>query len=51
VVFRSVGWNSSAKLGRFNAPLDFFSNQIGDFGKNGRVRMRGIAGISPDSRV
>ena len=51
MVFRSAGRNSSAKLGRFNVPLDFFSCQIGDSGRNGRVRMRGIAGISPDSSV
>ena len=40
-----------AKLGRFKVPLDFFSCQIGDSGKNGRARMSGIAGISPDSSV
>jgi hypothetical protein len=38
-------------LGRFNVPLDFFSRQIGDSGKNGRTRINGIAGISPDNSV
>ena len=32
-------------LGRFSVPACFFSAQIGDSGRNGRIRINGIAGI------
>src|SRR5438876_324840 len=33
VVLRNWGWNSSAKLGRRNVPLVFFSCQMGESGR------------------
>src|SRR5688572_17386775 len=47
VVLRSSGLNSSAMLGRFNVPAAFFIAHLGDSGRKGRIRMRGIAGINP----
>jgi len=51
VVLRNTGRNSSAKLGRFNVPAFFFSAHAGDSGRNGRMMMRGRAGMTPESSV
>ena len=41
----------AATLGRFKVPSVFFFCQVGDSGKNGRMMIRGIAGITPDISV
>ena len=51
VVSRNAGWKSSVRLGRFNVPLDFFSCQAGDSGKNGLMIISGIAGMIPEIKV
>ena len=51
VVRRSAGANSSAKLGRCSVPAAFFGCHTGDSGRNGRIRISGIAGITPDISV
>ena len=51
VVLRKRGLNSSAKLGRLSVPASFFTFQVGDSGRNGRITMRGIAGMIPDINV
>ena len=51
VVRLNCGVNSSPKLGRFSVPAFFFSSQTGDSGRNGRITISGIAGISPDINV
>ena len=38
-------------LGRFSVPAAFFCCQIGDSGRNGRMRISGMAGITPDINV
>ena len=45
VVRRSSGENSAAMLGRLSVPALFFCCQIGDSGRNGRIRISGIAGM------
>ena len=51
VVRRSSGANSAAMLGRLSVPDAFFCCQIGDSGRNGRMTISGIAGITPDMTV
>ena len=51
VVVRNCGWKSSPKLGRLSVPAVFFSRQVGDSGRNGRMRISGIAGMTPDISV
>ena len=51
VVCANRGWNSSPKLGRFSVPASFFSRHAGDSGRNGRIRISGIAGMTPDISV
>ena len=51
VVRRNCGWNSSAKLGRCRVPARFFSCHAGDSGRNGRMSISGIAGMTPDISV
>ena len=51
VVRRSAGENSSPRLGRRSVPAARFSAHTGDSGRNGRIRMSGIAGINPDISV
>ena len=40
-----------AMLGRLSVPACFFCCQIGDSGRNGRMTISGIAGITPDISV
>ena len=51
VVRRNCGANSSPMLGRLSVPAAFFSRQTGDSGRNGRMTISGIAGITPDISV
>ena len=51
VVRRSSGEKSAAMLGRLSVPAAFFCCQAGDSGRNGRMRISGIAGITPDMSV
>jgi len=51
VVRRRAGLKSSAMLGRFSVPAALRSRQIGDSGRNGRMRISGIAGMIPDMSV
>ena len=51
VVRRSSGENSAAMLGRLSVPASRFCAQTGDSGRNGRMRISGIAGIRPDISV
>ena len=44
VVRRRLGAKSAAMLGRFSVPAVFLCCQIGDSGRNGRMRMRGLPG-------
>ena len=46
-----AGENNSATLGRFSVPAAFRCAQTGDSGINGRMRMSGMAGITPESSV
>ena len=48
VVRRNSGENSSAKLGRLSVPASRFCCHTGDSGRKGRMRINGMAGISPD---
>ena len=47
VVRRYSGENNSQMLGRLSVPAAFFACHLGDSGKNGRITISGIAGISP----
>ena len=47
VVRRNSGENSSPMLGRCSVPAAFFAAHLGDSGRNGRMMISGIAGISP----
>ena len=38
-------------LGRFSVPAIFLFFQAGDSGKNGRIKISGIAGINPEINV
>ena len=51
VVRRNCGVKSAAKLGRLSVPARFFCRHIGDSGRNGRMMMSGIAGMTPDISV
>ena len=51
VVRRSSGENSSAKLGRLSVPASRFCCHAGDSGRNGRMMIKGMAGITPDISV
>ena len=51
VVRRRSGLNSSAKLGRRSVPAALFCSQAGDSGRNGRIRISGNAGMTPDISV
>src|SRR5438552_3973931 len=51
VVCRSPGAKSSVRLGRFSVPEAFFCDHFGDSGRNGRITINGMAGISPDLSV
>jgi hypothetical protein len=51
VVRRNLGANSWAMLGRRSVPAAFFAAHAGLSGKNGRMTISGIAGISPDISV
>ncbi len=51
VVRRRSGAKSAAMLGRFSVPAAFFCCQIGDSGRNGRMKISGIAGTTPDMTV
>ena len=48
---RNCGEKSSAKLGRCSIPACFLATHAGDSGKNGRMMMSGIAGITPEDAV
>src|SRR5689334_13981571 len=48
VVRRSWGEKSAPTLGRRSVPAAFFRRHAGDSGRNGRMTISGIAGISPD---
>ena len=39
---------SPPRLGRFSVPASFFSRHAGDSGRNGRIRISGSAGITPE---
>ena len=45
------GENSAAIVGRLSVPVLRFSAQTGDSGKNGRMMISGIAGMSPEINV
>ena len=51
VVRRSAGANNSAMLGRRSVPASLRCRQTGDSGRNGRMRMSGTAGMTPDISV
>ncbi len=51
VVRRRSGANSAAMLGRLSVPAAFFCCQAGDSGRNGRIRISGMAGMTPDISV
>src|SRR5262245_37292372 len=51
VVRRNSGDKSCRILGRFRVPACFFWAQIGDSGKNRRMRINGKAGMMPDMSV
>src|SRR5579872_3687046 len=51
VVCRRPGAKSSPILGRLSVPATFFSDHAGDSGRNGRIKINGIAGIKPDINV
>ena len=38
-------------LGRFSVPAFRFCNHAGDSGRNGRMKINGRAGITPEIRV
>jgi hypothetical protein len=51
VTRRYCGAKSSAMLGRFSVPAARCAFQIGDSGRNGRITMTGIAGMTPVIKV
>lgn len=51
VVRRKAGENSSPIVGRCKVPAARFAAQIGDSGRNGRMRIKGNAGMTPDISV
>ena len=51
VVRTSAGLKSSRMLGRRNVPVAFFSAHTGLSGRNGRIRISGSAGITPEMSV
>ena len=51
VVRRSSGLKIAARLGRFSVPAARFCCQAGDSGRNGRIRMSGSAGMTPEISV
>ncbi len=51
VVRRSSGVKSAASDGRRSVPAAFFSRQAGDSGRNGRIRISGSAGMTPEMSV
>jgi hypothetical protein len=51
VVRRSSGAKSAAMLGRLSVPAARFCAHTGDSGRNGRMRISGIAGMMPDISV
>src|SRR5688500_8863891 len=51
VVRRSSGAKIAARLGRFSVPAARFRCHAGDSGRNGRIRIRGMAGTTPDINV
>ena len=51
VVRAKAGEKSSAMLGRLSDPESFFCCHLGDSGRNGRIRINGSAGITPEISV
>ena len=51
VVRRSSGANSAAMLGRFSVPAGLLRVPGGDSGRNGRMMISGMAGMTPDISV
>ena len=51
VVRRNSGVNNAAKLGRLSVPASFLARHVGDSGRNGRMIISGIAGMSPEMSV
>jgi hypothetical protein len=51
VVRRYCGANSAAMLGRFSVPAARFFSHTGLSGRNGRMRISGSAGMTPDMSV
>src|SRR5687767_43409 len=51
VVRRRPGAKISRRLGRLSVPASFFRCHTGDSGRNGRMIIKGIAGIRPDISV
>ena len=51
VVRRNAGVKSCAIDGRFSVPAARFCSQAGDSGKNGRIRIKGSAGRTPEISV
>jgi hypothetical protein len=51
VVRRRSLLNNAAILGRFNVPASFACCHFGDSGRNGRIKISGMAGMSPDISV
>ena len=51
VVRLNAGENRAAMLGRFKVPAARFCCHVGDYGRNGRIRINGIAGSTPDISV
>ena len=51
LVRRYAGANRAPRLGRFSVPAAFLAAQTGLSGRNGRMMISGIAGISPDMSV
>ena len=47
VVLLNCGANNALKLGRLSWPESFFFYHTGDSGRNGRMRISGMAGINP----
>src|SRR5665213_2906279 len=50
-VRRYFGMNNSPILGRLSVPASFFFSQAGDSGRNGRMKISGKAGITPEIKV
>ena len=51
VVWANSGVNSAPRLARLSWPVSRLRAQTGDSGRNGRMRISGIAGISPEMSV